>query len=383
MRADTDRPLKSCNHFRLGLFGSNCSSGLAITQVPERWKPTWANNLMLARMADEAGIDFMLPIARWRGFGGATDFEGESLETITWAGGLLAHTKNLTVFGTVHAPLVHPVFAAKQFATIDHVSAGRFGLNIVCGWNQDEFEMFGTDLRQHDDRYAHGQEWWDIVQKIWSSKSPFDFAGKYFSLSGVIGDPKPYGKGRPVLMNAGASKAGRSFGIRNCDFLFTVVLDVEQGRKIVAEVSTAAKQAGREVGVITTCYVVCRPTRKEANDYHRWYVEENADWEAVDRLTAMQRDQTQGRPPEVQSQFRSRFAGGLGCYPLIGTPDDIAAELVRFNQVGFSGSTIAFVDYVAELPYFAAEVLPRLERLGLRRPHGSVTADRAMAGVST
>jgi dimethylsulfone monooxygenase len=381
MRTFADRPLKTSRHFRLGLFGSNCSSGLAITRVPERWKPTWANNLALAQMADEAGIDFMLPIARWRGFGGATDFEGESLETITWAGGLLAHTKNLTVFGTVHAPLVHPVFAAKQFATVDHISGGRFGLNIVCGWNQDEFEMFGTDLKPHDDRYAHGQEWWDIVQKIWSSQQPFDFAGKYFSLRGATGDPKPHGCGRPVLMNAGASKAGRGFGIRNCDFLFTVALDAEQGQKIVTEVAAAAKQSGREVGVITTCYVVCRPTRKEADEYHRWYVDENADWEAVDRLTAMQREQTQGRPPEVQKQFRWRFAGGLGCYPLVGSPDDIASELMAFAKAGFSGSTIAFVDYLAELPYFTAEVLPRLERMDLRRSRDTVAGDLAMAAT--
>ena len=95
-------------------------------------------NLRLARLCDEAGIEFLLPIARWKGYGGATDFEGETWETITWAGGLLAATRAITVFGTVHVALVHPVFAAKQFVTVDHMSGGRFGLNIVCGWNQDD-----------------------------------------------------------------------------------------------------------------------------------------------------------------------------------------------------------------------------------------------------
>ena len=120
------------------------------------------------RLADAAGIEFLLPIARWRGYGGETDFEGETLETISWAGGMLAATERLTAFGTVHAPLVHPIFAAKQLATLDHMSAGRIGLNIVCGWNQDEFEMFGVAQRAHDDRYAYGAEWFEVVQRIWS-----------------------------------------------------------------------------------------------------------------------------------------------------------------------------------------------------------------------
>jgi dimethylsulfone monooxygenase len=140
------------NKLKLGIFSPNCSSGMAVTKVPERWDASWENNLKLAQMADEAGIEFLLPIARWKGYGGETDFEGTTFETITWACGLLAKTKNLTVFGTVHAPLVQPIFAAKQMVTVSHVSEGRFGLNIVCGWNQDEFEMFGIEQREHDTR---------------------------------------------------------------------------------------------------------------------------------------------------------------------------------------------------------------------------------------
>ena len=92
----------------------------------------------------------MLPVGRWKGYGGDTDYMGTTLETITWATGLLAHTKRLVVFGTVHAPLFHPVIAAKQMVTADHISGGRFGLNIVVGWNEDEFQMFGVTQREHD-----------------------------------------------------------------------------------------------------------------------------------------------------------------------------------------------------------------------------------------
>ena len=138
------RSLYSRNTLKLGLFGANCSSGRAVTKVPERWSGSWPDCLRLARMADDAGIEFMLPVGRWKGYGGDTDYQGETFETITWAAGLLGATKRLTVFGTVHAPMFHPIIAAKQFVTADHIGDGRFGLNIVCGWNADEFTMFGA-----------------------------------------------------------------------------------------------------------------------------------------------------------------------------------------------------------------------------------------------
>src|ERR1700691_4291322 len=124
------------NALKLGFFGSNCSSGRFLTTVPERWRATWDDNLQLAQLLDEAGFDFFLPIARWKGYGGETDYHGATFETLTWAAALLAVTKQLTIFGTVHVPLFSPLIAAKQMVTADHAGHGRFALNIVCGWNE-------------------------------------------------------------------------------------------------------------------------------------------------------------------------------------------------------------------------------------------------------
>src|SRR5262249_49658331 len=143
------------NRLQIGLFGANCSSGRAVTKVPERWSGSWRDNLGLARMADAAGIDFLLPIGRGKGYGGDTASQGAPLETITWASGLLACTQRITVFGTVHAPLFNPVIAAKEMVTADQIGEGRFGLNIVVGWNEGEFEMFGVQQREHEQRYDY------------------------------------------------------------------------------------------------------------------------------------------------------------------------------------------------------------------------------------
>lgn len=361
----------SPNRLKLGLFGSNCSSGRAATRVDERWSGSWEDNLALAKMADDAGIDLMLPVGRWRGYGGATNFEGLSWETVTWAAGLLAQTKTISVFGTVHAPLVHPVYAAKQFVTVDHIGRGRFGLNIVCGWNQDEFDMFGVAQREHDDRYGYGEEWLAAILAMWQRQGEFDVDGTFIKLKGVQAEPKPYGGTRPLLMNAGSSPAGRAFSARRCDVLFRPLRSLDAGAKEVKQTEAEAHAYGRAIGVFGNGYVVCRKSRKEAEAYHRYYAEEMGDWDAVDHLIAMNKINSQSYSAEFFKAFRIRFAAGHGGFPMVGDPDDVANALAQVSQAGFAGMCFSFVNYLDEFPLFRDEVLPRLERMGLRQKRKS------------
>ena len=362
------------NTFKIGFFGPNCSSGRYCTMVPERWSGDWADCLRLAKMMDEGGIDFILPVGRWKGYGGDTDYQGSTYETITWATGLLAATKRLTVFGTVHAPLFHPLIAAKQMVTADHVGHGRFGLNIVCGWNEGEFEMFGVDAKDHAARYRQGQEWLDVMRQAWT-QDDFDFAGEFYNLKGVREKPKPFGGTLPLTMNAGSSAEGRAFALRNCDAWFTSVrqqgsqreADLESSIPKIQEAKAEARSHGREIGVYTVGVVVCRPTHAEADEYHRYVTLEHADWGAIDNTLKMKG--LDKLPPEDIEYHRRAYANGHGGLPLIGSPDEIAATLARMSGAGFTGIGLSFVNYADELPYFLDEVVGRLERLGLRKAH--------------
>ncbi|HEX3537112.1 MAG TPA: LLM class flavin-dependent oxidoreductase [Stellaceae bacterium] len=361
----------SANRLKLGLFGANCSSGRAVTMVPERWSGSWADCLRLAQMADEAGIEFILPIGRWKGYGGDTDYQGETFETVTWAAGLLAQTSRLTVFGTVHAPLIPPLIAAKEFVTADHIGAGRFGLNVVCGWNEGEFEMFGASLCDHEMRYEYAQEWLDIIKLAWSAPDDFDFDGAFFNLRRVRAKPKPYGRTRPLIMNAGASPTGQSFAVRNCDALFSHVSGVERLADTaghIRAVNALARQAGREIDVYTVGVVTCRPTVREAEAYWRHCIVDNADWAAVDNILAMRNITPATHGPEEFGRLRKHQANGMGGLPLVGDPDTVAQQMARLAEAGLAGIAVSFVNYLDELPYFCAEVLPRLARLGLRAP---------------
>ena len=362
----------NANMLKVGVFGANCSSGRSATKVPERWSASWADCLRLARMADEAGIDFILPIGRWKGYGGDTDFHGETLETKTWAAGLLAATKRIIVFGTVHAPLFNPIIAAKECVTCDQIGEGRFGLNIVAGWNEGEFEMFGVKQRDHERRYAFAQEWVDVVKRAWSEGEDFDFDGQFFKLAGIRANPKPHGGTRPIIMNAGSSGTGQAFALRNCDAFFTATnasrKSIEGTAKKVAEVKAQARTFDRDIEVYTVGHVICRPTQQEADEYYQHTIIENADWGAVETMMALRNIKRDSLTADEYAAKRHYFAANaIGGYPFVGTPDKVADELANLSRAGVRGIAFSLVNYVDELPYVCEEVLPRLARLGLRQ----------------
>lgn len=375
--------MHSANALKIGLFGANCSSARTATLVPERWTASWPDCLKLARLADEAGIDFLLPIGRWKGYGGDSDFHGTTLETVTWACGLLAATKRITIFGTVHAPLFHPLIAAKEMVTADHIGGGRFGLNLVAGWNEGEFAMFGVAQRQHEERYEFAQEWIDVIKRAWSGEE-FDFDGRYFKLAGVRAKPGPVGGTRPVIMNAGQSGTGQAFAMRNCDAFFTstsgarlaaagTTQAVDETKvfdrivKQVNDIKAEGRKFGREIEVYTQGQVICRPTQREAEEYHRHANVDNADWDAIERMLALKNVTPQNTAAdEFAGKRRMMASSGIGGYPFVGTPDKVAAEFANLGRAGFRGLAVSFVNYLNDVPYFCAEVFPRLARMGFR-----------------
>lgn len=135
----------------------------------------------------------------------------------------------------------------------------------------------------------------------------------------------------------------------------------------INEVKAAGRALGRDIEVYTTGQVVCRPTRREAEEYHHHANVENADWEAIERMLAY-RGITRANTAEAEFDTKRRFFAerSIGGYPFVGSPDDVAEELAALSQAGTKGVALSFVNYLAELPLFRDEVLPRLVRLGVR-----------------
>ena len=367
-------PLFGPNRFKLGIFSANCDGGLTMSLAPERWKADWDDIVAMTRIADDAGLEFILPVAKWRGYQGKANIYGRSFETLTHGAALGAVTKRIAIFSTVHVPLVTPAFGAKAIATIDHVTHGRAGLNIVCGWNQAEFDLHGVTI-DPDTRYDHGLEWFQIWSKLLEGGPEFDWDGRFFKLKHLQTDPVSVQRPRPPVMSAGFSPRGRDFAARAADVLFLTVSELDQVPALLADVAGYMARYQRTISVYTMAHVVCRPTRREAEDYFHYFAEEMADTDGQDYYRRTRGATVPGAAAPIARPLENRFtragggryAGGYpGAYPFVGSPDDVADEMARMNATGLAGCTVAFVDYLKEIPFFVQEVLPRLERLGLR-----------------
>jgi alkanesulfonate monooxygenase SsuD/methylene tetrahydromethanopterin reductase-like flavin-dependent oxidoreductase (luciferase family) len=179
------------------------------------------------------------------------------------------------------------------------------------------------------------------------------------------------------MMNAGASPAGRRFAIGNSDLHFDYCRTPEDSASRVAETVEMAAALGRRINVWIPASVVCRPTETEVKDFAQHCVD-HAEWEALDYQYRLYQSESgsQGRSAEENARNRVQdparpVLGYGGSYSVRGTPDQVAGEIKRLHDAGFSGIGLCFVNYLDELPYFAQEVIPRLERMGIRTPLGA------------
>jgi len=355
-----EQPLK------LGIFGQNCSNGCTITHASTTFRPTYAHNVEISRLADALGFELLVPVGRWKHFGGTTRFNAENLEVFTWATAMACNTERIMVFATSHVPTVHPLFAAKQAATIDNISNARFGLNIVCGWFRPEIEMFGIAQREHDERYRMADEWLSCMKRAWTEQD-FDHSGDYYTIKGGFLLPKPLQQPWPVLINAGSSEAGREFSARHVDFNFITITTPDEARLLVDDVRARARAHGRECGVMSYGLVCCRDTEREARELYASIVREG-DWEATENIMSLLGIESSSfGDRETVRKLGERFIAGWGGYPLVGTPEQVVEQMQAVHALGIEGFILSWLDYRQELEYFGERVMPLLRQAGLRR----------------
>ena len=365
-------PIFGANKLKLGIFAIN-GKGTANTLAPGFHRPTWDANLTAARLADGMGLEAIVPYARWKGHevGKLDHPSGVILDPFTWAAGIAQATEHAAIFVTSHAATHHPLVVAKAAATIDIISNGRFGLNVVAGWNKPELEMFGEPLKEHDERYRHLAEWLEIVQRLWTEESEFDFDGEFFRIIKGGSRPQPLQKPRPPIMNAGSSGTGQEFAARTADMCFVQVNSddpAKQAEQIAAYKRLAREKFGREIQVWTMATIVHRDTQKEAEDYLNYYAVEMADNPSIDAWIGTLVANAKGMARPEMAQRRMRAAAGAGGSLVVGDAERIAAEMTAMHAIGLDGLLLSWVNFEDGLERLQKEVLPRLERAGLREP---------------
>jgi dimethylsulfone monooxygenase len=356
---------------KLGTFQTNLDSGCVMSGLDGRLDITWPNTVALAKLADEMEFEAIVPVARWRGFGGANNPQGPGFETYTWAAGIAASTAKSGVVSTSHVSLNHPLIAAKQCAAIDHISNGRFMLNVVCGWNGPEMDMFDMPLTRHEDRYARAEEWLAIIRRLWTEDDDFDHEGDFYRIKKGYLEPKPIQKPHPPIMNAGASERGRHFAAKNCDLAFTLIrthdFDVNAAH-VAAYRRLALEEYGRSIQVWTHAVAVQGETEQEAHEFYYYYVQEKGDWDAAGNvIDAMAAEINEKEfPPERKRAISEMFIAGWGGHPLVGTKEQIVDKLAGLSRMGMDGVLLSWPRFEAGMREFRDTTLPLIKQAGLR-----------------
>jgi dimethylsulfone monooxygenase len=366
----TLNPLFSDRKLKLGTFCTNLDSGAAISTIEGRFRISWPNTLKLAQLADEMEFEAIVPVGRWRGLGGKTNFNGPGFEAYSWAAGIGASTHKSAVFATSHIMTVHPVMAAKQATTIDHITGGRFALNVVTGWNAPEIAMFGLELAPHDARYRMAAEWMEIIRRLWTEDDEFNYEGEFYKVKKGYLQPKPLQLPCPAIMGAGGSDAGRDFSAKYCDVAFLNMTSHDLGdcrARVRGHRKYAYEQHKRNIQVWTNCYVVQGETEQEAKDYLYEYVDQKGDWEAARNLVETLGINSQSFPHEKLEQFTRHFIAGYAGYPLVGTKEQIVEKLAALsNEVGLDGVVLHWARFERDMIEFREKTFPLLRQAGLR-----------------
>lgn len=357
----------------LGLFLPHQQGAWTPSKAPRQTSWTFDYNAALAVRADELGFDLVFALATWLGkggHGGDIQFRAHSIDPFITSAALAPLTHNIMLISTVHVLYGwHPLHIAKYGAVIDHISRGRWGLNIVTGFKQSETRMFGFEQFEHDQRYAMADEFTTIMKRLWTEDEDLDFHGTWFHTEGAFVSPKPV-NGLPVLVSAGSSQADTAFAARHAQMIFATAPTGADPAKAceslpdrVASIKTQAQAHRRDVKVIVNPHVICRPTEHEARV---WY----------DRI----RDE---RDEAALAHFYGGFTGGDqtswrehsaldwavgGNIHLVGTPEQIVDWFERLKRAGVDGVQVNFFDFVPDLDYFAEAVLPLMVQAGLRHP---------------
>ena len=368
----------SNRHLELGVFAPTigCAPSFGknafalVSSAEQRTEPTYDYNLRIAQLLDRSGLEIFFMAQRGGAGFGPARFWSYSLDSFTTAAGLAMATRNLQLISTVHTAFYHPGMVARIGATLDQISHGRWALNLVSGWAEQDFRMLDIPLLEHDKRYAQSTEFVEVLKKFWT-EDWFDYAGEFFSINQGTCYPKPARP--PLLYNAGSSPVGRDFAAQYCDWYFAGAQSPELLAEEVADVRARAAKQGREVKVIIYLFALCRDTEEAAHaeiEEILAHAEFDSAREWLETLTGQTVGtvaSTLGQGVSVEDMLRSVILG-VGSGKLIGTPEQVAHTLAQFQAAGADAVGLTFRHVEEELEDFIATVVPLLEREGVRRP---------------
>ncbi len=357
----------------LGLFLPIQNGGWSPSLRPRSTTWTFDYNAALTRQAERLGFDLVFGLAQWLGkggHGGQQRYRETSLDPFIAVSALSAITSRILLISTIHVLYGpwHPLHLAKFGATLDHISGGRWGINLVTGNALNEALMFGMPRTEHDLRYDQADQFVGALKRLWTADEDISLQGSGWAMQNAFVTPKPR-YGRPILVNATGSPAGFDYAARHSDIVF---ITSPAGAEIEAALAAlpdhiralhgAAAKQGRTVRTIINPMIVAGETDREAEAYYEAILA-TEDVGAVDGFVSRNSDSHAWRGHRREQ----RVLGGN--IQLIGGPQRIMDYLQRLRAAGIDGVQLSFFDFQPDLAFFGSRILPLMVEAGLRSPN--------------
>lgn len=347
---------------KLGVFLPNGQNGYIISENAPQYEPSFDHCLEIAKEVENIGLDFVLSMIKYRGFGGKTGYWDGCLDSVALATGIAAQTSKIDVFATVPILGIPPVIAARQLATFDDVAKGRGGVNLVTGWNRPEYDPMG--LWPGDDyyerRYDYASEYVQVMRGLWRDGRT-TFKGEFFDIDDATCFPSS-GRELPIV-TAGQSTKGQIYTAHYGDYNF-VFGDRELLPTITKPMLEEAEKVGRTVGTYALFTIIAAETDEEARAKTQ-HIIDGRDIEALKNVagSASMDPHTGGTSEHFVNGLTAPAEEGnltFMSFPVIhGSYENVAEQIATMQRdTGVAGVLMTFVDYVPDIKVFGEKVLP-------------------------
>jgi pyrimidine oxygenase len=362
---------------KLGVFIPVGNNGWIMSATSPQFLPSFDLNRQIVQRAEHYGIDFALSMIKLRGYGGSTRYWDYNLESFTLMAGLAAVTQRIELFASVAVLTIPPAIVARMAVTIDSIAPGRFGINVVSGWQKAEYEQMalwpGDNYFRY--RYDYSSEYVQVMKQLWET-GVSNFAGSHFTMNDCRLLPGPSGDIK--IVSAGASDRGMRFVTEHCDFAF-ISAGIADGLNAplaiapaVAGLKRVAEQSGRVVGALVLLLIVAAETDEAALEkwdlYHQGIDVDALAW--MGDQSAKDTVSTNSTASLIGVATKKRTATTL--QTLCGSYVTVARALDEIAAIdGVAGIMMAFDDFIAGVESFGEHIQPLMKS---RRGHEKLKA---------
>ncbi len=350
------------NHaMNIGVFIPIGNNGWLLSENAPQYMPSFELNKQITLKAEQYGLDFALSMIKLRGFGGKTEFWDHNLESFTLMAGLAAVTSRIKLYATAPTLCLPPAIVARMASTIDSISNGRFGLNLVTGWQRPEYSQMG--LWPGDEyfsrRYAYLSEYAQVLRDLWETGSS-DLKGEFFQMEDCRLSPRPQAEMKIIC--AGQSAAGMAFTATYADYNFCFGKGVNTPTAFaptVDRLEEAKAKTGRDVSSYVLFMIISDETDEAARAKWEHY-KAGADQEAIAWLGLQgAADTKSGADTNIRQMADPTSAVNINMGTLVGSYATVAALLDEVVTVpGTGGVLLVFDDFLKGLDDFGTKIQP-------------------------